>query len=383
MALVVALIGGLIAVDQSRKAVRERHIAVARELAAAADSNIRDDPELSILLALAAVDATRGYDEPVLREALEVLHRGVASTRIVRSFPGVGGTMDWSADGRLFVTEGTEETGIVDIRDAVTGRTVQKFRGDEIDLNDAVFSPDGTRVITASDEGAIRVWDIATGRKVGDLTVGSDGAAWGPSVSPDGSLVAGAWQEAGTVRVFPAHRRRAVDIPRRLPRRHGVQPGRASPRRGLGGFCSVDRRRRQPPRGAQDARKRDPRPGVEPGRPLDRGQRQPRACVRRSHRSAAVRDDGAHQLDQHGRLEPGLAPARHGRRGRHSSGLRRRRGRATGSRPARRTGPAQRCALGRFLARRWPADDQRLGDHLGQGVGRARPGGRGDRQPPR
>ena len=204
VALVVALIGGLIAIDQSRKAVRERHIAVARELAAAADANIGDDPELSILLALAAVDATRGYDEPVLPEALEALHRGVASTRILRSFPGVGGTMDWSADGRLFVTEGTEETGIVDIRDAVTGRTVQKFRGDEIDLNDAVFSPDSTRVITASDEGAIRVWDIATGRKVGDLTVGSDGAAWGPSVSPDGSLVAGAWQDAGTVRVFPA-----------------------------------------------------------------------------------------------------------------------------------------------------------------------------------
>ena len=95
---------------------------MARELAAAADSNIRDDPELSILLALAAVDATRGYDEPVLPEALEALHRGVASTRILRSFPGVGGTMAWSPDGKLFVTEGTEDTGIVDVRDAMTGR---------------------------------------------------------------------------------------------------------------------------------------------------------------------------------------------------------------------------------------------------------------------
>ena len=204
VALVVALIGGLIAIDQGRKAVRERHIAVARELAAAADANTRDDPELSILLALAAVDGTRRYDEPVLPEALEALHRGVASDRILRSFPGVGGTMDWSADGKLFVTEGTEETGIVDIRDAVTGRSVQKFRGDKIDLNDAVFSPDSRRVITASDEGAIRVWDIATARKLGDLTVRSEGAAWGPSVSPDGRLVAGAWLDAGKVRVFPA-----------------------------------------------------------------------------------------------------------------------------------------------------------------------------------
>ena len=60
----------------------------------------------------------------------------------------------------------------------MTGRSVQKFRGDKIDLNDAVFSPDSKRVITASDEGAIRVWDIATARKLGDLTVRSEGAAW-------------------------------------------------------------------------------------------------------------------------------------------------------------------------------------------------------------
>ena len=203
VALVVALIGGLVAIDQSRKAVREGHVAVARELAAAAQANIRDDPELSILLALAAVDATRRYDDPVLPEALEALHRGIASDRILRSFPGVGGTMDWSADGKLFVTEGTEETGIVDIRDAVTGQTVQKFRADAIDLNDAVFSPNNKRVVTASDEGAIRVWDIATAAKLGDLTVRSDGGAWGPSVSPDGRLVAGAWLEADKVRVFP------------------------------------------------------------------------------------------------------------------------------------------------------------------------------------
>jgi len=204
VALVVALIGGLIAIDQSGKAVRERHIAVARELAAAADANIGDDPELSILLALAGVDATRRYDEPVLPEALEALHLGVSSARILRTFPGVGGKMDWSADGKLFVTEGTEETGIVDIRDAVTGRTVQKFRGDAIDLNDAVFTPDSRRVVTASDEGAIRVWDIATGRKVSDVTVRSEGEAWGPSVSADGRLVAGGWFQAGKVRVFPA-----------------------------------------------------------------------------------------------------------------------------------------------------------------------------------
>ena len=202
-ALVVALVGGLVAVNQRQQADRERHIAVARELAAAADANILDDPERSILLALAAVDATRRYDEPVLPEALEALHHGVASARILRSFPGVGGAMDWSANGERFVTEGTEDSGIVDVRDAETGETVQEFRGDALDLNEVVFSRDSRRVVTASDEGAIRVWDIATGRKLRDVTVGPDGPAWGPSVSPDGRFVAGAWPESNKVRVFP------------------------------------------------------------------------------------------------------------------------------------------------------------------------------------
>ena len=203
VALVVALVGGLVALDQRRQAVREQHIAVARELAAAADANILDDPERSILLALAAVDATRRHDEPVLPEALEALHRGVASARILRSFPGVGGAMDWSADGRLFVTEGPEESGILDIRNAVTGETVQKFRADKIDLTGVAFSPDSRRVVTAGDEGSVRVWDIATGRRLSDVTVTSEGQPWGVSVSPDGRLVAASWAE-GKVRVFPA-----------------------------------------------------------------------------------------------------------------------------------------------------------------------------------
>jgi WD40 repeat protein len=202
VALVVALVGGLIALDQRQQAVRQGHVAVARELAAAAAANVRDDPELSILLALDAVDATRQYDEPVLPEAQEALHQAVASDRMLRSFPGVGGYLDWSGDGKLFATEGTEDTGIVNIQDAVTGRSVQTFKGDAVDLNDVVFSADSRRLITAGDEGSIRVWDVATGASIRDVTARNDGTAWGPSSSPDGRLVAGAWKDAGRVRVF-------------------------------------------------------------------------------------------------------------------------------------------------------------------------------------
>ena len=132
------------AVDQRGAAVRERHIAVARELAAAADANLRDDPERSILLALAAIDATRRYDEPVLVEAGEALHRAVTSSRGAVGPRGAGGTMDWTSDGRYFTTEGVEESGMVDLYDARTGAKVRSWRGDAVDLNDVSFSGDGT-----------------------------------------------------------------------------------------------------------------------------------------------------------------------------------------------------------------------------------------------
>ena len=86
-------------------------MATARELAAAADASLADDPERSMLLALAAVDETRSSDGPVLPEAEDALHRAVTASRIVLSVPGVGGNVDWSPDGTIFVTEGPENSG--------------------------------------------------------------------------------------------------------------------------------------------------------------------------------------------------------------------------------------------------------------------------------
>ena len=48
-----------------------------RELAAASVANLDVDPELSILLAIEAVQTTRSTGAPVLREAEDALHRAV------------------------------------------------------------------------------------------------------------------------------------------------------------------------------------------------------------------------------------------------------------------------------------------------------------------
>jgi WD40 repeat protein/DNA-binding SARP family transcriptional activator len=201
VALVVALVGGFIAFDQRRDAQRERRVATARELAAAADASIGEDAERAMLLALAAIDATRSSDGDTLPEAATALHRAVSASRILASFPGVGGNVDWSPDGAIFVTEGPENTGVIDIRDAETGESLRSFHGHDIDLNDVGFSGDGSMLATTGDDGAARVWDPATGQMLFEFQLGEPGPVWGPSLSPDGSLVAATFPD-GITRVF-------------------------------------------------------------------------------------------------------------------------------------------------------------------------------------
>jgi WD40 repeat protein/DNA-binding SARP family transcriptional activator len=198
--LVLALVGGFVALDQRREAVHERHTAVARELAAAADENIRDDPERSILLGLAAVNATRVHGEPVLREATDALHRAISSDRVLRSFPGVGGALAWSPDGRLFSTEGPEDTGLVLVQDARTGAVVRRIKAHAVDVNDVGFSPDSRLIGSAGDDGYLRIWDIQTGRLVHEFS--DFGPVRDVVFSPDGKFVAGAWPYQDQVRVF-------------------------------------------------------------------------------------------------------------------------------------------------------------------------------------
>jgi len=180
----------VVATDQRGRAQREARIASARELAAGSVANLEVDPELSVLLAIEAVEATRSAEGTVLREAEEALHRAVVASRLELEVPGVGGLLAWSPRG-VFVTEGPENSGLIDIRDSETGESVLSFQGHDGDMNDVAFSPDGSRLASTGDDGKLNVWDPSTGRLLSSLS--ADGDAWGPSFSADGSLVSAAW----------------------------------------------------------------------------------------------------------------------------------------------------------------------------------------------
>jgi WD40 repeat protein/class 3 adenylate cyclase len=217
VAALVAVGLTLFAMRQSRRAETEGRIAVARELAAASVANLEVDPERSILLALEAIEHTRSIDGTVLPEAEEALHQAVTASRIVLTSPDAGGSLDWSPRG-VFVTEGPEDTGIVDIRDATTGETVLEFEGHDIDINDVAFAPDGSMLVTAGDDGALNVWDPATGEPIS--SVHGDGSVFGASFSGDGSRVSASWGDEGVVRIVdPSTGRvvRTVEMPGWLP----------------------------------------------------------------------------------------------------------------------------------------------------------------------
>jgi WD40 repeat protein/DNA-binding SARP family transcriptional activator len=211
LALGTLLAGGLslFALGESQRAASEARVATARELAAASVANLEVDPERSILLALEAVDTTRSADGSVLPEAEEALHRAVVGSRAVLTVQDEGGYLDWGDHpelGSVFVTQGPEDSGRVNVRDASTGEVLQSWHAHDIDVNDVTFSPDGSMLATSGDDGYVRVWNPRTQQELVSLGASTAGQVWGPSFSPDGSLVAANWLfengETGVTRVL-------------------------------------------------------------------------------------------------------------------------------------------------------------------------------------
>ena len=72
--------------------------------------------------------------------------------------------------------------------DAATGKSLATLAGHEGDVSSAQFSPDGARIVTASDDKTARVWDAATGKSLATLA-GHESDVWSAQFSPDGARI--------------------------------------------------------------------------------------------------------------------------------------------------------------------------------------------------
>lgn len=111
----------------------------------------------------------------------------------------------FSADDRsLFVTRDHD----VLLRSLADGRTLRTFRGHLTFVTSLALSPDGKALLTSSEDGAVKLWDVESGRVVRELAKGRPGDSSNfeailntVAFSPDGRLAA-AGGNAGEVTVW-------------------------------------------------------------------------------------------------------------------------------------------------------------------------------------
>ncbi len=178
--LVAVMVGVTVfALTQRSDARSKARTARGRELAASAISQLAVDPGGSLRLAVEAARLAPGAQaESVLRQVL-LADRG----RAVMAGGGPLAVARYSPDGTRILTAG--EDGRARIFDARTHRLLATLRHGSA-VRDAAFAGDGRLVVTAGDDGAVRVWEAGRGTVLRTLRHGAPVS--GVAVSPDGSL---------------------------------------------------------------------------------------------------------------------------------------------------------------------------------------------------
>jgi WD40 repeat protein len=129
----------------------------------------------------------------------------------------------YSPDGRRIITASEDKTARV--WEADSGRLVAVLKGHGDSVQSSTYSPDGRRIVTASWDNTARVWEAESGRLVAVLK-GHGDRVLGATFSPDGRrIVTTSWDK--TARVWEAGSGRLIAVLR--GHRHWVYSATYSP----------------------------------------------------------------------------------------------------------------------------------------------------------
>lgn len=185
-AFVASIVLGLtVSLFQWRAAVVARDLATSREFAAHARVQRDEDPDLGVKLARHALRvAATGEAEAALRDAL-VANRSLA---VMAGRAWIHG-MALTADGRQLLT--AAQDGGVRLWDGTTGQPVAELAGHRDLVAGVDIAADGRHAVSASWDGSAIVWDLQTRRALHRLDH-AGAPVTGVCFSADGFVVASA-----------------------------------------------------------------------------------------------------------------------------------------------------------------------------------------------
>ncbi len=128
------------------------------------------------------------------------IHLGTAQRAVLRGHREPVNCVSFSPDGTRIVSGSNDWT--LRVWDAESGAELSKLRGHCGGVNSVTYSPDGTRIVSGSYDRTLRVWDAESGAVLSVLR-GHDGDVNCVSYSPDGTRIVSS-SEDETLRVWNA-----------------------------------------------------------------------------------------------------------------------------------------------------------------------------------
>lgn len=202
-ATVIASILGVFAFTQFQAAQEAQKVAEQRadetsSIALAANAvNAITDSRPTVALSLALESSTPF--QPPLAETERTLAQVAYAPGASRAFSGHSDSVTsavFSPDGTQLLTASADMT--LRIWDAQSGEELRQLTGHTAAINHAIFSPDGTLIASAAEDNSVRIWDAATGELLRTLeghTAAVNALAFSPdsvrivSASDDKSLI--------------------------------------------------------------------------------------------------------------------------------------------------------------------------------------------------